>query len=154
MAAWPRRECENVSQFLRPLTNRRLNLQVEDFPRGFPKLACFLDSDDAFMVYRRFGSVFSRLLLNKQDEIRTLEAELEAMDKTDRVSGNGNYLMSRTLDVDREHLPDAFNGRSRPQLIEELEKKAMEYGKQYHSSELHGRLALRRRSICSPTLHF
>ena len=116
---------------------------MEDFPRGFPKLACFLDSDDAFMVYRRFGSVFSRLLLNKQDEIRTLEAELEAMDKTDRVSGNGNYLMSRTLDVDREHLPDAFNGRSRPQLIEELEKKAMEYGKQYHSSELHGRLALR-----------
>ncbi|KAL2055848.1 hypothetical protein ABVK25_004092 [Lepraria finkii] len=101
--------------------------KLEDFPRGFPKLACFLDSDDAFMVYRRFGSVFSRLLLNKQDEIRTLEAELEAMDKTDRVSGNGNYLMSRTLDIDREHLPDAFNGRSRPKLMEELEKKAMEY---------------------------
>ena len=114
---------------------------MEDFPRGFPKLACFLDSDDAFMVYRRFGSVFSRLLLNKQDEIRTLEAELEAMDKTDRVSGNGNYLMSRTLDMDREHLPDAFNGRSRPQLMEELEKKAMEYGKQCNSSELHGDLA-------------
>lgn len=106
-----------------------MSVIVQDFPRGFPRLACFLDSDDAFMVYRRFGLVFSRLILNKQDEIRDMEATLLAMDLTDQRTGNGEYLMSRTQDAEREKesVPSIWP-ETRPQLLERLEKKALEYG--------------------------
>ena len=101
---------------------------VEDFPKGFPKLACFLDSDDAFMLYRRFGSVFSRLLLSKQDEMSRMEATLNALDKTDDVTGKGKFLMSRALDEKRSIVPETWS-ETRPQLMERMEKKALEYGK-------------------------
>ena len=106
-----------------------LTSPVQDHPRGFPKLACFLDSDDAFMTYRRFGLVFSRLLLNKQDEIQELEGTLLAMDRSDTADGNGEYLMSRSQDVsrDRDSIPRSWP-ESRPQLLERLERKALEYG--------------------------
>lgn len=100
---------------------------VQDFPQGFPKLACFLDSDDAFMVYRRFGCVFSRLLLRRQDEIRRIEATLQAMDKTDEAGGDGGYLMSHKEDDNRKSLPKLF-GESRAQLMDGLERKVLEYG--------------------------
>ncbi len=102
---------------------------MQDYPRGFPRLACFLDSDDAFMTYRRFGLVFSRLLLNKQDEIQELEGILLAMDRMDVKGGNEGYLMSRTADVSRDgdSVPPSWS-ETRPQLLERLEKKALEYG--------------------------
>lgn len=103
---------------------------VQDFPKGFPKLSCFLDSDDAFMVYRRFGCVFSRLLLCKQDEISRIEATLQAMDKTDTDAGHGQYLMSHKLDEDRDSIPSAWP-ESRTKLMAKLEKKALDYGKSY-----------------------
>ena len=103
---------------------------MEDFPRGFPKLACFLDSDDAFMVYRRFGTVFSRLLLSKQDEIGRLEAKLHAMDKTDERDGNSQFLMSRTLDNGRskDQVPKSWREETRREIMAKLEKLALEYG--------------------------
>lgn len=106
-----------------------MTLTVQDYPKGFPRLACFLDSDDAFMVYRRFGLVFSRLLLNKQDEIQKMEATLLAMDSSDKNLDNGKYLMSRIQDVKREEesIPQGWP-ETRPQLLEKLEKKALEYG--------------------------
>ena len=106
-----------------------LIVPVEDYPTGYPKLSCFLDSDDAFMVYRRFGSVFSRLLLNKQDEISGIEARLLGMDNMDNTDTDRQYLMSRTLDVDRDRFHKAWRGETRPQLLQKLEKKALEYGK-------------------------
>ena len=81
------------------------------------------------MVYRRFGSVYSRLLLSKQDEMTRMEATLLAMDRTDQVDNNGHYLMSRPLDVEREQIPEAWEGQSRVKLLERMEKVALEYGK-------------------------
>lgn len=102
---------------------------MEDFPDGFPRVARFLDSDDSFGLYRRFGTVHSRLLLNKQDEISKMEAKLEAMDRQDNADDNDKrYLMSRELDLDREDFPAAW-GETRAQLMERLEKKVVEYGK-------------------------
>ncbi|CAD6580764.1 MAG: hypothetical protein ASARMPRED_000322 [Alectoria sarmentosa] len=100
---------------------------VEDYATGFPRISCFLDSDDAFMVYRRFGSLYSRLLLSKQDEMSKLEGRLHAMDQMDQAENNGHYLMSRTLDVEREQIPEAWEGQSRIQLLERLEKLALQY---------------------------
>ena len=80
---------------------------MEDFPNGFPKVARFLDSDDSFGVYRKFGTLHSRLLLNKQDEVSKMEAKLEAMDKMDSEDDDGKgYLMSREQDVGRPDFPE------------------------------------------------
>jgi hypothetical protein len=54
---------------------------VNDHARGYPNLAAFLDSDEGFAVYRRFGYLQSRLLLQKQEELRVLEEELQAIEK-------------------------------------------------------------------------
>lgn len=81
------------------------------------------------MVYRRFGQTFSRLLLNKQDEICEMESKLLAMDRTDESNGCEEYLMSRKEDVERDadSVPRAWS-ETRPQLLERLEKKLLEYG--------------------------
>ena len=79
------------------------------------------------MLYRRFGTVFSRLLLNKQDEISGMEALLHSMDKTDEKNGNIDYLKSRVGDLKREDMPKSWP-KSRPELIQDLEKKSLEYG--------------------------
>lgn len=114
-------EIQGVNQFTAP---------VQDYPRGFPQISRFLDSDDAFMVYRRFGTVYSRLLLSKQDEMSNMEDLLLAMDKTDRDNNNEQYLKSRQKDINRGNdIPSAWQGQSRIQLIEKLEKLALEYGK-------------------------
>ncbi|KAL8784331.1 MAG: hypothetical protein Q9213_004040 [Squamulea squamosa] len=95
--------------------------EASSFPR-------FSDSDDSFMLYKRFGIVFSRLLLNKQDEIRCMEDELQAMDRTDAACGGATYLLSRDEDVKREpsEIPASWS-QTRPQLLEKLETKILEY---------------------------
>lgn len=54
---------------------------VENHPRGYPRLAAFLDSDIDGRIYRRFGYLRNYLLLNRQDEISALEEEMNALDK-------------------------------------------------------------------------
>ncbi|KAL8717668.1 MAG: hypothetical protein Q9225_005105 [Loekoesia sp. 1 TL-2023] len=104
------------------------SIPVENYPKGFPRLACFLDSDDAFMVYKRFGIVFSRLLLNKQSEIRQMQADLEAMDRTDELKGEIRYLLSREEDIERDPQTISYKWMgTRPQLMQSLEKKILEY---------------------------
>ena len=99
---------------------------VEDSPEGFPLVATYLDSDDSFMIYRRFGTLHARLLLNKQDELRELEDDLRDMDEQDLKGEDTDiYLMSRTKDNKREPI----EGRqTRKQLLETIEKKTLEYG--------------------------
>lgn len=83
------------------------------------------------MLFKRFGIVFSRLLLNKQDEIRQMEDELQGMDRMDNtVLANKAYLLSRDEDVKRERssIPACWS-QTRPQLLEKLETKILEYCK-------------------------
>lgn len=92
---------------------------VEECPDGYPRLAAFLDSDENFMLYRRFGFLQSRLLLHKQDQLRELEKDLDRMDKYDQIE-NPSLLKSREKD-------DAVNG-SREKLLCKVEDKFKEYG--------------------------
>ncbi|KAH7330214.1 hypothetical protein BKA65DRAFT_565359 [Rhexocercosporidium sp. MPI-PUGE-AT-0058] len=68
---------------------------------GYPYLAAFMDSDENFMIYRRFGFLHARLLLQKQDELRLMEEQLDLMDRRD-VSDNPKALQCRMEDVDLE----------------------------------------------------
>ena len=103
------------------------------------------------MVYRRFGSVYSRLLLSKQDELGRMEATLLAWDQTDLAEGNGKYLKSRSLDVGRAQIPEVWEGLSRVKLLENMEKVALEYG-MYCS--LRARLFRPRVQVCQTSLRF
>jgi hypothetical protein len=92
---------------------------VESCPEGYPRLAALLDSDENFMLYRRFGFLQARLLLNKQDELRELEKDLDRMDKVD-LKHDASLLKSREKD-------DAENG-DRKKKLREIEEKYIEYG--------------------------
>ncbi|KAL8628458.1 hypothetical protein Q9189_005817, partial [Teloschistes chrysophthalmus] len=99
-----------------------------NYPKGFPQLSTFQDSDDAFPIYRRFGTLFSRLLLTKQDEIRRMECELEAMDRTDHANGDIEYLRTTVEDERREDpLPAGWPQGGRRKLLGRLERGLVEY---------------------------
>ena len=92
-----------------------------------------MDSDESFMVYRRFGTVIARLLLNKQDEIAGLEKLLLEMDDADgRDEARESCLMSRTIDdsmpPDRDDWP-----KTRQEVLRELESRVLEYSSSNYS---------------------
>ena len=92
---------------------------VSDCRRGYPLLAAFLDSDESFMIFRRFGYIQSRLLLEKQDQLRKLEAELEALDETQGARDQAS-LTTRDL---RPELAEPRRAK-----MANLEKTFCEYG--------------------------
>jgi hypothetical protein len=95
---------------------------VEECPKGYPSLAAFLDSDENFMLYWRFGYLQSRLILHKQDELRALEEKLDILDQRDTTdSDTQKYLQSRDLH-DKSKRP-------RKALLDTIEIKSKEYGK-------------------------
>ena len=101
--------------------------KLEDYPLGYPRLSYVLDSDDSFMMYRRFGQLHSRLLLHKQDQLREMEEELLALDRRDdRMEDTQLFLKSRAEDEERD--PPA-RGRSRTELLARIETTLAEYSK-------------------------
>ena len=87
---------------------------MEECPEGYPRLGAFLDSDEGFSIYRRFGYVEARLLLEKQDEMRRLEQELKAMDERDE-NLKSKRLVTRTFEPTRD-------------ILQKLETTYHEYG--------------------------
>jgi hypothetical protein len=81
-------------------TERRISVQqVHHTPMGYPRLAAFLDSDDNFMLYRRFGYLQSRVLLEKQDDLRQLEEALKRLDEEDVESGEDMLRTRDPIDI-------------------------------------------------------
>ncbi|KAF2028209.1 hypothetical protein EK21DRAFT_114124 [Setomelanomma holmii] len=75
-----------------PVKTRRIN----DHPKGYPNLAAFLDSDDGFAVYRRFGYLQARILLQKQAELTALEEALQATE-LEILNDDDNALCNRKV---------------------------------------------------------
>lgn len=71
------------------------------------------------MLYRRFGYLQSRLLLEKQDDLRRLEYELDCMDAAD-VAEDEEVLRTR-----RYYREDDM--KDRVDLMQRIEKKWLEY---------------------------
>jgi hypothetical protein len=91
-------------------------LTVDLFTRGYPNLAAFQDSSENFMLYRRFGYLQARILLDKQDELRRLEEELDTYD-----SNHPLLLTTRSL-TDEEAAP-------RNELLTKIEQALGAYGR-------------------------
>lgn len=90
--------------------------KVDKFKKGYPNLATLLDSDENFMQYRRFGYLQSRILLQRQDELRVLEEQLETLDGKDYYD-EPHKLQRREL-----------QGEARTKLLEDVEAKFCKYG--------------------------
>lgn len=56
-------------------------IQIEDYPNGYPRFAALLAAHDSFSVFRRFSTLRTRLLLLAQDEIAVLEDKLNRIDR-------------------------------------------------------------------------
>lgn len=72
------------------------------------------------MLYRRFGFIQARILLDKQDEMRILE---EALDRMDQSTKSTDPDSLQTRDIAEE------DGRPRKELLKKIETKFCEYGK-------------------------
>jgi hypothetical protein len=96
---------------------------VEDTPFGFPRLAAFQASEANFSLYRSFSYLHSRVLLDLQDEITTLEKELDEKEWDD-INENEHCLKSRNAGT--RH--DAGSERTRRVILREIKDRLIEYG--------------------------
>lgn len=95
---------------------------LEDCQNGYPYLAAFVDSDEDFMVYRRFGWMISRILLDKQNELQDLEEQLEESDE--EASQKDPSLLSRgELAYDDDDEPPS----ERKKLLKKIQNAYSEY---------------------------
>jgi len=101
---------------------RHIIRKLERCEDGYPYLAAFLDSDENFMIYRRFGFLHARLLLQKQDELRMMEEELDRMDHRDKLK-NIKALKCRMDDVERQDQVE----ETRQSLLSRVENTILRY---------------------------
>lgn len=102
---------------------------VDDHPRGYPKLAAFMSSDENFLVCRKYSFLRSRVLLYRQDELSKLEDTLVALDQEDAETDDASRLalMSRKTDEARNEDPRY----SRKTLIQKIDDKLKQYGESW-----------------------
>ncbi|KAL8762771.1 MAG: hypothetical protein Q9184_001311 [Pyrenodesmia sp. 2 TL-2023] len=93
---------------------------LDSYQPGYATLAAIEDSDPSFLIYRKFGWLRNRLLLDLQDELVTLERELELIDaSTTRRGDPDNVLASRRNDERKK--------TKRRGLLKEIRQKLLEY---------------------------
>ena len=89
-------------------------------------LAAFLDSDDNFMVYRRFGYLQARLLLEKQEQLRRLEEDLDILDGQEKERWKDAHARDNPLKSLKDGKKDKAGERR--VLMRKIEKKFRDYG--------------------------
>jgi hypothetical protein len=89
---------------------------------GWPRLAAFQNQSDSCAVYRRFGLLFCRLLLQLQGELTFLEGKLLQLDKEDYADRTKLYRL-RTSDDDATWDPE------KREMLKEIQEKLSTYGK-------------------------
>lgn len=78
------------------------NPDVEKQPRrrsGYPSLAAWIarDPDNETYVFRKFDRLSATNLLNLQNELIALEADIDSADEEMRLAGESNPVMKRTM---------------------------------------------------------
>ena len=87
-------------------------------------MTAFINSDDNFLIARKYGFLRTRLLLYRQDELSVLEKGLLALDKDDKENRQ-LALQSRQHDEDTDDDPEG----SRKVLMGKIDDKLKEYGR-------------------------
>lgn len=99
---------------------------MEKSPEGYSRLAAFLSSDRGFSIYRGFDYLHARVILNLQDQIVSLERELDMKDSLDQKNNLTSLLKSRARDA--RSSSDNGEERSRQQILEDIRKSIVNYG--------------------------
>ena len=99
---------------------------VDDHPKGYPQFAAYINSDDNFLIARKYGFLRSRVLLYRQDELAVLERDLINLDEDDAENEDQKIRLS-SRKTDEEQDTDPVN--SRKVLIQKIDNKLKEYGK-------------------------
>ncbi|TGO71716.1 hypothetical protein BELL_0539g00090 [Botrytis elliptica] len=123
-------------QTSKPTTDEELRKphvrSLSEHQKSYRSLSIFLDSDENFKIYRRFGYLHSRLLLRKQDEIRRLEMELDELDDLDEAEDAPDKRRARSRNADiaaeRKELAEDPTLRTRTIVLDEIEAKLAAYG--------------------------
>lgn len=87
-------------------------------------MAAFINSDENFLITRKYGFLRSRLLLYRQDELAVLERDLITLDDDDKIN-QPLRLQSRKNDEEEDKDPVY----SRKVLMKKIDDKLKEYGK-------------------------
>ncbi|KAL7953083.1 hypothetical protein V8C34DRAFT_321653 [Trichoderma compactum] len=78
---------------------KQAETRVEDYPRGYPRFSALLAAEKTFQICRRFSTLRTRLLLQKQDKLSQLEQELEEIDDKDKSDlDRGSYRFDENPD--------------------------------------------------------
>lgn len=56
---------------------------VHHHPQGYPQLACFMNSNNDWTIFRRFSYLSTRVLNHLEVELTDIEKELDAIDRND-----------------------------------------------------------------------
>lgn len=94
---------------------------VDEYERGYSRLAAVEDCDPDFLICRKFGWLHSRLLLHLQDDLQRLERELERLDKREAQKGDDLKLRAYRIDC-------AGTDSKRQKLLSSINEKLREYG--------------------------
>ena len=104
------------------------SIQVDEWI-GYPQLATFQTSTPNFSLYRGFSYLHGRVLLDLQDEIATLERELDQFDNGDKAGTpvQKKSLHSRAFDM-RVSKQQPNGTRTRRDILREIRTGLVEYG--------------------------
>ena len=92
---------------------------------GYPALAEFLSSDERWSIYRRFKYLQSRLILEKQEELRLLDEELRDMDL--EVAQDEPHNAEAASKLNTRHRRNPEEAHSRSEYFEKAERLYKEY---------------------------
>ncbi|PVH80175.1 hypothetical protein DL98DRAFT_532376 [Cadophora sp. DSE1049] len=67
----------------------------QEAPKGFPRLAAFVSSDDDYQIYRGFKTLHNRLICHFEVELTELERRLAELDKSDEGNPVTGHRLSR-----------------------------------------------------------
>lgn len=96
---------------------------VQDYTQGIPQFAAFINSNDNFCMWRSFGQLHCRVLMQKLLELQTLERDLKELDARDDLCPETRYRLQIG-----EHC-DGWD-RTQKELLDKIFCVLLEYGKQ------------------------
>jgi hypothetical protein len=109
-----------------------MQLSVELYPEGFPRISAYIDSDVDTPLFRRFGRMHARTLLYRQVELNDLEKKLDDLDQKDSSKEDTEWRIGHGI-----HHDGGKKNEDRKVLVEEIEKKLKDYCKFSGQGKLH-----------------
>ncbi|EAT79898.1 hypothetical protein SNOG_12600 [Parastagonospora nodorum SN15] len=103
----------------------RLKKFIQDYPMGYPRQAAFQSSEPSWSIYRAFDYLHSRVILDLQEDLRSLETKLVSLDEIDVERGDGNRVTSRKDDLERAREDNVESKRA--SLLSTIRGKLVSY---------------------------